>query len=117
MNAQEFGETLWRASVNDKMDPNQNGLGYSFDWNNNYDNPTLSKVNIAKFLEGAGQAQRTPSADTEWVKKFLDSKVASGLAGNINNIVKEYTDLLATGKKVTAKDVMVIILKNIKIKN
>ena len=55
--------------------------------------------------------------DTEWVKKFLDSKVASGLAGNINNIVKEYTDLLATGKKVTAKDVMVIILKNIKIKN
>ena len=55
--------------------------------------------------------------DTEWVKKFLDSKVASGLAGNINNIVTEYTDLLATGKKVTAKDVMVIILKNIKIKN
>ena len=55
--------------------------------------------------------------DTEWVKKFLDSKVANGLAGNINNIVKEYTDLLATGKKVTAKDVMVIILKNIKIKN
>lgn len=55
--------------------------------------------------------------DTEWVKKFLDSKVASGMAGNINNIVKEYTDLLATGKKVTAKDVMVIILKNIKIKN
>ncbi len=55
--------------------------------------------------------------DTEWVKKFLDSKVASGLAGNINTIVKEYTDLLATGKKVTAKDVMVIILKNIKIKN
>ena len=55
--------------------------------------------------------------DTEWVKKFLDSKVASGLAGNINNIVKEYTDLLATGKKLTAKDVMVIILKNIKIKN
>ena len=55
--------------------------------------------------------------DTEWVKKFLDSKVASGLAGNINNIVKEYTDLLATGKKVNVKDVMVIILKNIKIKN
>ena len=55
--------------------------------------------------------------DTEWVKKFLDSKVASGLAGNINTIVKEYTDLLATGKNVTAKDVMVIILKNIKIKN
>ena len=55
--------------------------------------------------------------DTEWVKKFLDSKVARGLAGNINTIVKEYTDLLATGKNVTAKDVMVIILKNIKIKN
>jgi uncharacterized protein (DUF697 family) len=55
-------------------------------------------------------------ADTEWVKNFLDSKVASGLTKNINTIVKEYTELLQSGKKVTAKDVMMIIMKNIKLK-
>ena len=55
-------------------------------------------------------------ADTEWVKNFLDSKVATGLAGNINSIIKEYTALLSSGKKVGAKDVMMIIMKNIKIK-
>ncbi|SEP72614.1 small GTP-binding protein domain-containing protein [Lachnospiraceae bacterium NE2001] len=55
-------------------------------------------------------------ADTEWVKNFLDSKVASGLTKNINTIVKEYTELLSSGKKVTAKDVMIIIMKNMKIK-
>ena len=55
-------------------------------------------------------------ADTEWVKNFLDSKVATSLAANINVIVKEYTELLASGKKVGAKDVMMIIMKNIKVK-
>ena len=55
-------------------------------------------------------------ADTEWVKNFLDSKVATGLTKNINSIVKEYSELLASGKKVTAKDVMMIIMKYIKLK-
>ncbi|MCR5632987.1 MAG: GTP-binding DUF697 domain-containing protein [Eubacterium sp.] len=55
-------------------------------------------------------------SDTEWVKRFLDSKVAAGLAGNMNVIIKEYTDKLNSGQKVTMKDVMAIILKNIKFK-
>lgn len=55
-------------------------------------------------------------SDTEWVKRFLDSKVAAGLAGNMNVIIKEYTDKLNSGQKVTMKDVMAIILKNMKFK-
>lgn len=88
MNAQEFGETLWRASVNDKMDPNQNGLGYSFDWNNNFDSPQLNKVNIAQYLEGAGQVQRTPSADTDWVKETT----RNGIVQNYNLAFSQGTD-------------------------
>ena len=50
------------------------------------------------------------------MRGFLDSKVAGGITGNLNKIIKEYTELLASGKKVTMKDVMVIIMKNIKLK-
>ena len=42
--------------------------------------------------------------------------VAAGLAGNMNVIIKEYTDKLNSGQKVTMKDVMAIILKNMKFK-
>lgn len=55
------------------------------------------------------------ASDTEWVRRFLDSKVAAGLTANINKIVNEYTEMLSSGKRVTAKDVMMIILKNIKV--
>ncbi len=56
-------------------------------------------------------------ADTEWVKKILDSKVAAGLAGNLNKIVEDYTKLISTKGKVTTKDVMTIILKYVKFKD
>ena len=55
------------------------------------------------------------AADTEWVKRFLDSKVASGIASNINNIVRDYSAKAANGK-VTTKDMMAIIFKYIKFK-
>lgn len=65
LNAQQYGEALWRASVNDGMEPNQQGVGYSFDWNGDYSHPVLNKVNIAKYLDYDGTT--TPSADTDWV--------------------------------------------------
>ncbi len=56
-------------------------------------------------------------ADMEWVKKILDSKVAGGILGNINDIVADYTKLMNTKGKITTKDVMTIILKYVKFKD
>ena len=55
------------------------------------------------------------SDDTEWVRKFLDSKVATGLAESINKIVSEYMEKSSKGK-VTTKELMAIILKYIRVK-
>lgn len=67
LNAKEFGQALWQASINDGMEPNNNQLGYHFDWG--YDangNPVLNNVMMNRYLDAAGT---TPSADTDWFKE------------------------------------------------
>ena len=53
--------------------------------------------------------------DIEWVKGILDSKVAASVTGSLGKIVQEYNAKSQKGK-VTAKDLMVIIIKNLKMK-
>lgn len=64
LNAQQRGEVLWRASVNDGADP-ASGFGeiYEFDWNGDFDNPILNSVTPQPFVGGD---QNVPSGDTDW---------------------------------------------------
>ena len=64
LNAKQFGEVMWQGYVNDGLNPNTNGLGYSYDWSYNPQGyPVLNKITMAKYLDAAGT---TPSADTDW---------------------------------------------------
>jgi TonB-dependent starch-binding outer membrane protein SusC len=64
LNAQQRGEVLWRASVNDRADPT-GGYGeiYNFDWNKNFNNPVLNSVSVRPFVGGD---PNVPSGDTDW---------------------------------------------------
>lgn len=65
LNAQQYGQAMWQAYINEGQDPNSNGLGYSYDWgydSNGY--PVLNKITMARYLD---DANTTPSADTDWV--------------------------------------------------
>ena len=64
LNTKEFGQVMWQGYVNDGLDPNQNGLGYKYDWS--YDNngvPVLNGITMNKYLDAAGT---TPAANTDW---------------------------------------------------
>lgn len=64
LNAQQRGEALWRASINDGADP-ASGFGeiYNFDWNNDFDNPVLNSVTAQPFVGGD---PNVPAGDTDW---------------------------------------------------
>ncbi len=67
LNAKQFGQVMWQGYVNDGLDPNQNGLGYKYDWTYNADGvPTLNGITMSKYLDAAGT---TPAADTDWFKE------------------------------------------------
>lgn len=64
LNAQQRGEVLWRASVNDGADPTS-GYGelYNFDWNGDFNNPILNSVTVQPFVGGDSTV---PVGDTDW---------------------------------------------------
>ena len=78
LNAKEFGQVMWQGYVNDGLNPNQNGLGYHYDWS--YDaqgRPVLSGMTMSKYLDAAGT---TPAADTDW----FDETTRTGLIQQYN---------------------------------
>ena len=78
LNAEQWGQAFWQARVNDHLDPNNNNLGYNFDWG--YDaagNPQLNKVIMSKYLD----ASNTVEADnTDW----FDESTRTGVVQNYN---------------------------------
>ena len=64
LNSVDRGKALWQASVNDRQDPAA-GYGeiYSFDWNNDFDNPVLNSVTLKPFVGGD---PNTPAGNTDW---------------------------------------------------
>ena len=78
LNAEQWGQAFWQANVNDGLDPNNNNLGYHFDWG--YDqngNPQLYGLSMRKYLD---QNNTVPASDTDW----FDETTRTGVVQNYN---------------------------------
>jgi TonB-linked SusC/RagA family outer membrane protein len=82
------GRALWLASVNDRQDPSAGyGEMYSFDWNNNFDNPVLNGVSVKPLVGGD---PNTPAGNTDWQNVMYKTGLVSNnsltvSAGNKNS--------------------------------
>ena len=86
LNAKEFGQVMWQGYVNDGLDPNSNGLGYTYDWTYNAQgHPVLNNITMNKYLD---MAATTPAADTDW----FDQTTRSGL-------IQQYNASLSNGSE------------------
>ena len=68
MNAEQWGRAFWQANVNDGLNPNNNNVGYNFDWT--YDkngNPHLNGLTMNMFLDDNASVR---SSDTDWFKEI-----------------------------------------------
>ena len=68
MNAEQWGRAFWQANVNDGLNPNNNNVGYNFDWT--YDkngNPYLNGLTMNMFLDDNASVR---SSDTDWFKEI-----------------------------------------------
>jgi len=78
LNAQQWGQAFWQANVNDGKDPNNNNLGYRFDWG--YDaqgNPVLNGVTMNNYLDDDASVR---AGDTDW----FDQVTRTGIVQNYN---------------------------------
>ncbi|WP_298365057.1 TonB-dependent receptor [uncultured Lutibacter sp.] len=71
LNAQQRGEVLFQASVNDGADPNS-GYGeiYNFDWNGDFNNPVLNSVTVQPYVGGD---TNVPAGDTDWQDELYET--------------------------------------------
>jgi TonB-linked SusC/RagA family outer membrane protein len=85
LSAVDRGRALWQASVNDGQDPAA-GYGdiYSFNWNNNYQNPVLNSVTVKPFVGGD---PNTPAGNTDWQSVLYKTAIATNndLTASVGN--------------------------------
>ncbi|MBC7922815.1 MAG: TonB-dependent receptor [Ferruginibacter sp.] len=63
LNAEQRGRALWRAAVNDNTNPTVHAAIYTYDWNGDYTNPILNRVNVNPFVGGD---TLVPVGNTNW---------------------------------------------------
>ena len=83
LNAEQWGQAFWQANVNDGLDPNNNNLGYHFDWG--YDaqgTPQLYNVTMRKYLD---DGNTIPAADTDWVKETTRTGIIQNYNVSVSN--------------------------------
>jgi TonB-linked SusC/RagA family outer membrane protein len=74
MNVEQLGEAYWRGAVNDGPSVPMTTPLYSFDWNGDYSNPVLNKVNVVPFVGGD---PNEPSGDTNWQNEIFRPAVVT----------------------------------------
>jgi TonB-dependent starch-binding outer membrane protein SusC len=76
LSAEDRGKALWRAAVNDGSDPNTISTSniYQYDWNHDFTNPILNKVNIAPYVGGDSTE---PVGSTNWQNALYKTALVS----------------------------------------
>ena len=83
MNARQWGQALWQANVNDGLNPNNNNLGYHFDWG--YDangTPVLNSMSMGMYLDENGTVR---SGDTDWFDEITRTGVVQQYNLSVSN--------------------------------
>ena len=105
LNAREWGQALWQANVNDGKDPNNNNVGYHYDWT--YDgngNPQLNGMTMDMFLDNSGTLR---SGDTDWFNEVTRTGVVQQYNLSISNGSEKGNSFFSIGyydNKGTIKD-------------
>ena len=95
MNASEWGRAFWQASVNDGVNPNNNTLGYNFDWS--YDaagRPVLKGLTMNMFLDENATVR---TGDTDWFDEITRTGVVQQYNLSVSNGSEKGSSFFSVG--------------------
>lgn len=72
-NTDEYGKILWRAGVNDGLDPNDNPF-YKYTWHMDGDVPVLDDMQTKEFID---DNPLIPISDTDWQDEVFQTGIIS----------------------------------------
>ena len=96
LNSKEYGQAMWQAAINGGSNPNNNNIGYRFDWN--YDGedgtPVLNNMFLPKYLD----ADKTMySADTDWFNEVSRTGMIQSYNLSVSNGTEKGKYFLSLG--------------------
>ncbi|UON84276.1 TonB-dependent receptor [Dyadobacter chenwenxiniae] len=75
LNSVDRGRALWRASVNDGVNPEDGYAAlYQFDWNKDFKNPVLNGVTVQPLVGGNANM---PAGNTNWQKELYKTGIVT----------------------------------------
>ena len=95
MNVSEWGRAFWQASVNDGVNPNNNTLGYNFDWS--YDaagRPVLKGLTMNMFLDENATVR---TGDTDWFDEITRTGVVQQYNLSVSNGSEKGSSFFSVG--------------------
>ncbi len=72
LNTEQRAKVVWRAAVNDGIDPNSVSPLYTYNWNGDFDNPQLNQILLPEYIDGAREMR---PANTNWFDEITESSV------------------------------------------
>lgn len=82
LDAEEFGQVMWQAYINDGGDPNSNNLKYNFDWEEENGKPVLNKITTPEYLDSE---KTLKSANTDWFDEVSRLGIANSTSLSVSN--------------------------------
>lgn len=82
LNAEQYGQVLWQANINDGLEPNNNNLSYQFDWGVVNGRPTLNQVLVPEYLD---EEQTLKSSNTDWYDAISRTGIAQNYDLSVSN--------------------------------
>lgn len=70
LNTLQYGQALWQATVNDKTNPSVQSALYTYNWNNDFNNPILYSVTPTTIIGGD---PTLVAGDTDWQKELFQT--------------------------------------------
>ncbi len=108
LNAEQFGQAQWQAMINSGVDPNNNQIGYMYDYAyNNEGNPVLNGMKLPKYIDARDGTNTMLSSDTDWFNAITRPGFAQSYNLSISNGSENSNTFFSLGyydNKGTVKD-------------
>ncbi|MDR2271028.1 MAG: TonB-dependent receptor [Sphingobacterium sp.] len=95
LNARQYGEALWRATIDSGGKPNENNIGYQFDYNNDANGyPQLNNVFVSQYLD---KEHTMASSDTDWFNEISKPGLLQSYNATLSSATEKSSSFFSMG--------------------
>ena len=86
LNTKQFGQAQWQAMINSGVNPNNNQIGYVYDYEyDNNGNAVLNGMKLPKYIDARDGTNTMLTSDTDWFNEITRPGLAQSYNLSISN--------------------------------